>query len=105
MRTTAFLFSVFAWRHLTEKSSESEFARIRQIVRENFIKIFVAEVPDLPGCIATGATVDEVEALIREAIEIHIEGMREDNLPMPPSIAQTRYVEIESNARMVAAQP
>jgi predicted RNase H-like HicB family nuclease len=66
---------------------------------------FGAYVPDLPGCIATGATMEEVEALIREAVEIHIEGMLEDNLPLPPSIAQTRYVEIESNARLVAAQP
>jgi predicted RNase H-like HicB family nuclease len=66
---------------------------------------FGAYMPDLPGCIATGATMEEVEALIREAVEIHIEGMLEDNLPLPPSIAQTRYVEIGSNARMVAAQP
>ena len=64
-----------------------------------------AYVPDLPGCIATGETVDEVEALIREAIEIHIEGMLEDNLPLPPGIAQTRYVEVGSNARLSAAQP
>jgi predicted RNase H-like HicB family nuclease len=66
---------------------------------------FGAYVPDLPGCIATGATMEEVEALIREAVEIHIEGMLEDNLPLPPSIAQARYVEIGSKARVAAAQP
>ena len=65
---------------------------------------FGAYVPDLPGCIATGATMEEVEALIREAIEIHIEGMLEDNLPLPPSIAQTRYVDIDTNALPSAAQ-
>jgi predicted RNase H-like HicB family nuclease len=54
-----------------------------------------AYVPDLPGCIATGATVEDVEALMREAIEIHIEGMREDGLPIPPGTAHARYVEVE----------
>jgi len=39
-----------------------------------------AYVPDLPGCVATGATVAEVEAEIREAIEFHLEGLREDGL-------------------------
>ncbi len=74
------------------------------IVIEKAGNNYGAYVPDLPGCIATGATMDEAEAMIREAIEIHIEGMREDNLPMPPSIAQTRYVEIGSNAQLGAAQ-
>lgn len=55
-----------------------------------------AYVPDLPGCIATGATVEEVEASIREAIEMHIEGMLEDGLPIPPGIAHARYVEVDT---------
>jgi predicted RNase H-like HicB family nuclease len=42
-----------------------------------------ASVPDLPGCIAVGETRDEALALIREAIELHIEGLREDGLPVP----------------------
>ncbi len=63
-----------------------------------------AYVPDLPGCIATGATMEEAEAMIREAVEIHIEGMLEDNLPLPPSIAQTRYVDIDTNALSAVAQ-
>jgi predicted RNase H-like HicB family nuclease len=54
-----------------------------------------AYVPDLPGCIATGDTVEEVEANIRDAIEMHIEGMLEDGLPIPPSMAHARYVEVE----------
>ena len=55
---------------------------------------FGAYVPDLPGCIATGDTVAEVEGRIRTAIEMHIEGMREDGLPIPPGAALAEYVEI-----------
>jgi len=44
---------------------------------------YSAYVPDLPGCVATGATPDEVEKLIREAIRSHLEGMRQDGLPIP----------------------
>ena len=51
-------------------------------------------VPDLPGCVATGATVPEVEAEIREAIEFHLEGMREDGLPIPAASSQVEYVEV-----------
>ena len=40
-------------------------------------------VPDLPGCVATGDTVEETERLLREVIELHLEGMREDGLPIP----------------------
>jgi predicted RNase H-like HicB family nuclease len=53
-----------------------------------------AYVPDLPGCVATGATVLEVEAEIREAIEFHLEGMREDGLPIPAPSSQVDYVEV-----------
>ena len=56
------------------------------VVIEKIGGSFGAYVPDLPGCIATGHSVDEVENLIREAIELHIEGMREDgDLPPPPN--------------------
>lgn len=44
---------------------------------------YAAHVPDLPGCVATGGTKDEVVRNVREAIEFHLEGMREDGLPMP----------------------
>ena len=52
---------------------------------------YSAYVPDLPGCIATGATVPEIEAEIREAIEFHLEGMREDGLPIPAASSQVEY--------------
>ena len=55
---------------------------------------FSAYVPDLPGCVATGATLKEAEVAIREAIEFHIEGLRADNLPVPPPSSRVDYVEV-----------
>jgi len=55
---------------------------------------YSAYVPDLPGCIATGATVEETEAQIREAIEFHLEGMREEGLPIPQPASRVEYVDI-----------
>jgi predicted RNase H-like HicB family nuclease len=54
---------------------------------------YSAYVPDLPGCIATGDTVPEVEHEIREAIRFHIDGLREDGLPVPPPASVVEYVE------------
>jgi len=55
---------------------------------------YSAYVPDLPGCIATGATIAEVEAEIRDAIVFHLEGLRQDGLPVPAPASQVEYVEI-----------
>ena len=55
---------------------------------------FSAYVPYLPGCIATGATIGEVESQIREAIEFHLEGMRDDGTPIPPPASRVEYVDI-----------
>jgi predicted RNase H-like HicB family nuclease len=55
------------------------------IVIENAGANLSAYSPDLPGCIATGATREETERNMVEAIRLHIEGMREDNLPIPES--------------------
>lgn len=55
---------------------------------------FSAYVPDLPGCVATGGTVEAVEAAIREAIRFHLEGLREDGAPIPPARSRVDYVEI-----------
>ena len=55
---------------------------------------YSAYVPDLPGCVATGATVAEVENEIREAIAFHIEGMREDGLAVPAPTSQVEYIEL-----------
>jgi len=53
-----------------------------------------AYVPDLPGCVATGTTIEEAEAQVREAIEFHLEGLREDGLPLPPASSHVDYVEV-----------
>lgn len=63
------------------------------VVIEKSGKNYSAYVPDLPGCIATGATVEETEAEIRDAIRFHIEGLREDGLPVPKPISRAEYVE------------
>jgi predicted RNase H-like HicB family nuclease len=53
-----------------------------------------AYVPDLPGCVATGATVEETEREIQEAIEFHLEGLRADGLPIPEPTSRAAYVEV-----------
>jgi predicted RNase H-like HicB family nuclease len=57
---------------------------------------YSAYVPDLPGCVATGATVEETERSIREAIEFHVEGLRADGLPVPAPSSRVEYVEVSS---------
>ncbi|MGH8244658.1 MAG: type II toxin-antitoxin system HicB family antitoxin [Steroidobacteraceae bacterium] len=64
------------------------------IVIENAGSNFSAYVPDLPGCVAVGETLAEVERSIREAIEFHLEGMREDGSPIPPPSSKVDYVEV-----------
>jgi predicted RNase H-like HicB family nuclease len=54
---------------------------------------YSAYVPDLPGCVATAATVAEVENEIREAIRFHIDGLKEDGLPVPQPTSIADYVE------------
>ncbi len=55
---------------------------------------YSAYVPDLPGCVSTGTTVQEVEERIREAIQFHVEGLREDGRPVPPPSSRVDYVEV-----------
>src|SRR5271168_1823006 len=54
-----------------------------------------AYVPDLPGCITTGRTIEEIERNIREAIALHLEGLREDGEPIPDSHTAVAYVELQ----------
>lgn len=51
--------------------------------------------PDLPGCVATGRTVQETESNILEAIEMHIKGLLEDRLPVPESHATAEYIVVK----------
>ena len=64
------------------------------IVIERANSNYSAYVPDLPGCIATGATVEEAEKTIREAIEFHLAGLREDGSPIPQPSSRVDYVEV-----------
>lgn len=64
------------------------------IVIERTENNYSAYVPDLPGCVATGTTIEEAEAQIREAIEFHLAGLREDGLPLPPPSSRVEYVEV-----------
>jgi predicted RNase H-like HicB family nuclease len=50
--------------------------------------------PDLPGCIATGKTKDQAAKNIHDAIELHIQGLKEDRLPIPKSHASAEYIAI-----------
>jgi predicted RNase H-like HicB family nuclease len=63
------------------------------VVIEKAGENYSAYVPDLPGCVATGATVAEAESEIRAAIRFHIEGLREDGLPVPAPESRAEYVE------------
>jgi len=57
---------------------------------------FGAHVPDLPGCVAVAETRDEVLRLIEEAIQFHIESLREDGLPIPAPTSSVEFVEIRA---------
>ncbi|MCW5694072.1 MAG: type II toxin-antitoxin system HicB family antitoxin [Pseudolabrys sp.] len=63
------------------------------IVIEKTDRNYSAYVPDLPGCIATGSTVAEAESEIRAAIRFHIDGLKEDGLPVPEATSIADYVE------------
>lgn len=62
------------------------------VIIESAGENFSAYSPDLPGCVATGATREETERNMFEAIQLHIEGLREDGLPIPESTASAEYV-------------
>ena len=64
------------------------------IVIEKANKNYSAYSPDLPGCIATGKTKDQAAKKMREAIELHIQGLNEDHLPIPKAHAVAEYIAI-----------
>jgi len=63
------------------------------VVIERAAANFAAYVPDLPGCVATGQTEEQVRQRIREAIRMHLDGMAEDGLPIPEPSSRVEYVE------------
>jgi len=64
------------------------------VVIEQAENNYSAYVPDLPGCVATGSSIAEAEQAIREAIEFHIEGLREDGASVPQPTSRVDYVEV-----------
>lgn len=64
------------------------------VVIEKAPSNYAAYVPDLPGCVATGATVAETESLIREAIEFHLEGLKADGLTIPLPSSHVEYIDV-----------
>ena len=64
------------------------------VVIEKGESSFGAYVPDLPGCVAAGETKEEVMRLIQEAIEFHIEGLKEDGSPVPPPSSTIEFIEV-----------
>jgi predicted RNase H-like HicB family nuclease len=64
------------------------------VVLEEGPESFGAYVPDLPGCVAAGESREEALTLIREAIEFHIEGLKQDGQPIPPPSSSSEVVEI-----------
>ena len=66
------------------------------IVIEDAGTNLAAYVPDLPGCVATGETEEEIGRLIREAIAMHLEGMAEDGVPIPEPSSRVEYVEVDA---------
>jgi predicted RNase H-like HicB family nuclease len=55
---------------------------------------YSAYVPDLPGCVAMGATPGDVETLLREAIAFHIEGLRQDGIGVPEPSSRVDYLDV-----------
>jgi predicted RNase H-like HicB family nuclease len=64
------------------------------VVVEQGATSFGAYVPDLPGCVAAGETREEVLDLIRDAIEFHIEGLRQEGQPVPPPSSTSAVVDV-----------
>ena len=66
------------------------------IVVEKAGENFSAYSPDLPGCVATGATPEDTKARMRSAIDLHLKGLREDHQPIPEPSAIAEYVDVAS---------
>lgn len=66
------------------------------VVIEHGKESWGAHVPDLPGCVAIGETRDEVVRLIREAITLHIQALRDEGRPVPQPISEGEFVDVEA---------
>ena len=76
-----------------------ESARMRYaVVIEKGERNYSAYVPDLPGCVSVGHTLDEAKAELRAAIAFHLEGVRQDGPPIPRPSSAAEYVEVADEA-------
>ena len=75
------------------------------VVIERGKKNYGAYVPDVPGCVAVGDTVQEALANIREALEFHFEGMRDDGAAIPDPASLVDYVEVNTASPSANAAP
>lgn len=66
------------------------------IIIEQGLENYSAYAPDLPGCVATGRSIDEIKTNMQEAIRMHLEGMIEDGEPIPTSYSLAEYIDIPS---------
>ena len=73
------------------------------ILIEKATSNYSAYVPDLPGCVATGVTLQEIEEQIKEAIAFHLEGLREEGLPIPEPSSLCQYVEAQMCFKLAIA--
>jgi len=90
-----------AARRAEEAAKKIESVNLSDIGAKKYLVVFEkannnysAYSPDIPGCIATGKTRHEAERNIREAIDLHIEGLVEDGLPLPEPASSTEYIEV-----------
>jgi len=75
---------------LKESSNMSRYLIVIEKANGNYS----AYSPDLPGCVATGKTHEEVTRNMQEAIELHLHGLQEDKLPVPSPIATAEYIAV-----------
>jgi predicted RNase H-like HicB family nuclease len=61
---------------------------------EQGVDTWSAYIPDLPGCVSVGDTRAECETMIREAVELHIEGLQAEGIPIPPPTTETAVIEV-----------
>ncbi|MCX6164542.1 MAG: type II toxin-antitoxin system HicB family antitoxin [Ignavibacteriae bacterium] len=64
------------------------------VIIEKGEKNYSAYIPDLPGCVSTGDTIEEIKKNILDAVEFHIQGMKEDGEPIPEPTTLNDYIEV-----------
>ena len=77
-------------------SSEIDAAEAAIVRLPEALRSYGATVPDLPGCVAVGESLDEVQRLIRDAIDVHVAFLRDEGQPVPEPVTRVEYVEVAS---------